>query len=249
MPDELVEPLPDVPEAPELPAVPEVPEVSLPDGVLLALHIASLFIGTTYHDPQVSLFNVTYAFVPLYLALLASMLPYPASLRSGVAAWLFFATETTLFALPYFGEAPAREGLLPTMMLVWVGYPSMLALVIGMARRHDRMLQTYAAKVRAAKQAGNRVVAVGSTSTRALEWIARQKGEVAGDQGIARLYLRPGDRFRVVDALITNFHLPGSTPLILVAAFAGLDLVLRAYREAIQQKYRFYSYGDAMLIL
>lgn len=106
-----------------------------------------------------------------------------------------------------------------------------------------------AAKVRAAKQAGNRVVAVGSTSTRALEWIARQKGEVAGDQGIARLYLRPGDRFRVVDALITNFHLPGSTPLILVAAFAGLDLVLRAYREAIQQKYRFYSYGDAMLIL
>ena len=63
------------------------------------------------------------------------------------------------------------------------------------------------------------------------------------------LYIRPGDRFRVLDGLITNFHLPGSTPLILVAAFAGLDFVRSAYREAIERKYRFYSYGDAMLIL
>jgi len=69
--------------------------------------------------------------------------------------------------------------------------------------------------------AGHRVVAVGSTSTRTLEWIAREKGRVVADEGIARLYLRPGDRFHVIDALITNFHLPGSTPLILVAAFAG----------------------------
>jgi len=99
------------------------------------------------------------------------------------------------------------------------------------------------------KRAGHRVVAVGSTSTRTLEWTALQKGKVAADDGIARLYLRPGDRFRVLDALITNFHLPGSTPLILVAAFAGLDLVRRAYREAIERQYRFYSYGDAMLIL
>ena len=106
-----------------------------------------------------------------------------------------------------------------------------------------------AAKIRAVKQAGKRVVAVGSTSTRTLEWIARQKGEVIADEGIARLYLCPGDRFRVLDALITNFHLPGSTPLILVAAFAGLESVLRAYQEAIEKKYRFYSYGDAMLIL
>ncbi len=106
-----------------------------------------------------------------------------------------------------------------------------------------------AARIRRAKQEGKRVVAVGSTSTRALEWIAQQKGEIVADEGIARLYMRPGDRFRVLDALITNFHLPGSTPLILVAAFAGLDLVRRAYREAIGREYRFYSYGDAMLIL
>ena len=106
-----------------------------------------------------------------------------------------------------------------------------------------------AAKINSTKAAGHRIVAVGSTSTRTLEWIARQKGKVEADEGIARLYLRPGDRFNVLDALITNFHLPGSTPLILVAAFAGLDLIQRAYREAIERQYRFYSYGDAMLIL
>jgi S-adenosylmethionine:tRNA ribosyltransferase-isomerase len=106
-----------------------------------------------------------------------------------------------------------------------------------------------AKKINHVKQAGHRVVAVGSTSTRTLEWIARQKGKIVADEGIARLYLRPGDSFCVIDALVTNFHLPGSTPLVLVAAFAGLDLVMRAYKEAIERRYRFYSYGDAMLIL
>ena len=104
-------------------------------------------------------------------------------------------------------------------------------------------------KINRTKQAGGRIIAVGSTSTRTLEWVAQRKGKLEADQGIARLYIRPGDSFRVIDALITNFHLPGSTPLILVAAFAGLDLVRRAYKEAVQMRYRFYSYGDAMLIL
>lgn len=106
-----------------------------------------------------------------------------------------------------------------------------------------------AMKINRAKQSGHRIVAVGSTSTRTLEWIALQKGQVEADEGIARLYIHPGDSFRVIDALITNFHLPGSTPLILVAAFAGLERVRRAYAEAIKSRYRFYSYGDAMLIL
>ena len=106
-----------------------------------------------------------------------------------------------------------------------------------------------AGKINAAKRAGRRVVAVGSTSTRALEWISQQRGQVVADEGIARLFVRPGDRFDVIDGMITNFHLPGSTPLILVAAFAGLELVRRAYQEAIERRYRFYSYGDAMLIL
>jgi S-adenosylmethionine:tRNA ribosyltransferase-isomerase len=106
-----------------------------------------------------------------------------------------------------------------------------------------------AAKINRTKQHGGRIVAVGSTSTRTLEWIALRKGGVIADSGIARLYIHPGDSFRVLDALITNFHLPRSTPLVLVAAFAGLDLVRRAYREAIEKQYRFYSYGDAMMIL
>ena len=106
-----------------------------------------------------------------------------------------------------------------------------------------------AEKINRAKLAGRRVVAVGSTSTRALEWVVRQRGRIVADEGVARLYLRPGDQFRVLDALVTNFHLPRSTPLILVAAFAGLGLIKRAYREAIERGYRFYSYGDAMLIL
>jgi S-adenosylmethionine:tRNA ribosyltransferase-isomerase len=106
-----------------------------------------------------------------------------------------------------------------------------------------------AEKINHAKKGGHRVVAVGSTSTRTLEWVARKKGRADADEGIARLYIHPGDSFRLTDALITNFHLPGSTPLILVAAFAGLDLVRRAYDEAIKMRYRFYSYGDAMLIL
>ncbi|MEE9186100.1 MAG: S-adenosylmethionine:tRNA ribosyltransferase-isomerase, partial [Candidatus Binatia bacterium] len=93
------------------------------------------------------------------------------------------------------------------------------------------------------------VIAVGSTTTRTLEGIAQRKGSVEADHGITRLFIRPGYAFRVIHGLITNFHLPGSTPLILVAAFAGLDLVRRAYREAVRLRYRFYSYGDAMLVL
>jgi len=112
-----------------------------------------------------------------------------------------------------------------------------------------RLSAAAAEKINHAKQTGGRIVAVGSTSTRAIEWVARSRGAVVADEGIARLYIHPGDRFRVIDALITNFHLPGSTPLILVAAFAGMDLMRRAYNEAIERQYRFYSYGDAMLIL
>lgn len=106
-----------------------------------------------------------------------------------------------------------------------------------------------AARINRTKQEGHRVVAVGSTSTRTIEWVARRTGKIRANHGIARLFIRPGDRFRVIDALITNFHLPASTPLVLVVAFAGLELVRRAYAEAIARKYRFYSYGDAMLIL
>ena len=96
---------------------------------------------------------------------------------------------------------------------------------------------------------GGRVVAVGTTTVRALESAARPDGTVAGGEGATGLVVVPGHRFRVVDALLTNFHLPRSSLLLLVAAFAGREAVLGAYAEAVRLGYRFYSYGDAMLIL
>ncbi|MGH7315915.1 MAG: S-adenosylmethionine:tRNA ribosyltransferase-isomerase, partial [Candidatus Rokuibacteriota bacterium] len=102
--------------------------------------------------------------------------------------------------------------------------------------------------VREAKRAGRRVVAVGTTTTRALEWAAEDDGRLREGAGEADLFIRPGHRFRIVDALITNFHQPRSTLLVLVAALGGCELVLAAYRHAVAARYRFHSYGDAMLI-
>lgn len=103
------------------------------------------------------------------------------------------------------------------------------------------------AAVRAARSAGRSVVAVGTTSLRALESAARD-GPLAAGQGETDLFIAPGYRFGVVDRLITNFHLPRSTLLILVCAFAGMGPVKRAYAHAVAQRYRFFSYGDAMLV-
>jgi len=108
---------------------------------------------------------------------------------------------------------------------------------------------TTAEAVNAAKRAGRRVVAVGTTSVRTLEHAALHHRAVPAGSGDADLFITPGFRFRVVDVFLTNFHLPKSTPLVLVASFAGLEATLRAYTEAIAQRYRFYTYGDAMLIV
>jgi S-adenosylmethionine:tRNA ribosyltransferase-isomerase len=102
--------------------------------------------------------------------------------------------------------------------------------------------------IRACKARGGRVVAVGTTATRALESAARG-GELTPWRGETDIYIYPPYRFRALDGLITNFHLPRTTLLLLVAAFAGPELVKRAYAEAVRREYRFYSYGDAMLIL
>lgn len=105
-----------------------------------------------------------------------------------------------------------------------------------------------AAAVRRARSRGSRVVAVGTTSVRALETAALADRTVEAGEGRTELVIVPGSRFRAVDALITNFHLPRSSLLLLVSAFAGRERVLAAYAEAIRAGYRFYSYGDAMLI-
>jgi len=116
-----------------------------------------------------------------------------------------------------------------------------------------------AAIINAAKENGGRIIAVGTTSTRALETAApaasllRSKtaggGQVRATSGSTELFIKPGYEFKIVDAMITNFHLPKSTLLALVVAFAGLENIIAAYRYAIEKRYRFYSYGDAMLIV
>lgn len=99
-----------------------------------------------------------------------------------------------------------------------------------------------------ARREGRRIIALGTTSTRALEAAADEQGLVKSGTGETDIFITPGYRFRLVDGLITNFHLPKSTLLVLVAAFAGRDLILKAYQRAIEEKFRFFSYGDCMLI-
>ena len=104
------------------------------------------------------------------------------------------------------------------------------------------------AAIARAKQQGGRIVAVGTTVVRALESAAQPDGTVFALRGETRLYITPGYRFKVVDALLTNFHLPRTTLLMLVSAMTGVERLRAAYEEAIKERYRFYSYGDAMLI-
>jgi S-adenosylmethionine:tRNA ribosyltransferase-isomerase len=105
-----------------------------------------------------------------------------------------------------------------------------------------------AAAINAARAGGGRVVAVGTTAVRTLEFAADVHGRIAAGSGSCELFIYPGYRFKGLDAMITNFHLPKSTLLMLVAAFAGRENILKAYREAVSARYRFFSYGDAMLI-
>ncbi len=99
------------------------------------------------------------------------------------------------------------------------------------------------------KLRGGKVIAVGTTTTRALESFSDPQGRVKSGRNFSSLFIFPSYRFRVIDGLLTNFHLPRSTLMMLVSAFAGKDLLMTAYQEAVEKKYRFYSYGDAMLIL
>lgn len=102
-------------------------------------------------------------------------------------------------------------------------------------------------RIGATRAAGGRVIAVGTTAVRSLE-TAASDGALKPFTGDSRLFIYPGYRFRAIDGMITNFHLPGSTLVMLVSAFAGRESILRAYAHAVEERYRFFSYGDAMLI-
>ena len=135
-----------------------------------------------------------------------------------------------------------------------VGHDTFRPVRVKDIREHRLGIESYfvghdsASSIERVKKEGRRVIAVGTTVVRTLETIFKRKGEIVADSGITDLLIYPGFNFRIVDALITNFHLPRSSLILLVAAFAGLDLTMKAYRWAVESGYRFYSYGDAMLI-
>ena len=117
-----------------------------------------------------------------------------------------------------------------------------------MHTEHYYIKQEDADKINKAKISGKRVISVGTTSCRTLETVADEKGLVKETEGDTGIFIYPGYKFKCIDALITNFHLPESTLLMLVSAFADKDHILKAYKHAVDNKYRFFSFGDAMLI-
>jgi S-adenosylmethionine:tRNA ribosyltransferase-isomerase len=143
-------------------------------------------------------------------------------------------------------------GLAP--ITLHVGYGTFAPVREEDIREHRMHAERYcipeasAAAINAARARGGRIVAVGTTAVRTLEYAADAHGSVAAGSGICDLFIYPGYRFKAVGAVITNFHLPKSTLLMLVAAFAGRENILKAYREAVSERYRFFSYGDAMMI-
>jgi S-adenosylmethionine:tRNA ribosyltransferase-isomerase len=149
----------------------------------------------------------------------------------------------------------AARGVERTAVTLHVGAGTFKPVQVEDTRDHRMHAEAYelrpecAAAVERCRRRGGRVVAVGTTSLRVLESCADEQGVLAAGAGETRLFLSPGASFRVVDALLTNFHLPRSTLLMLVSAFAGRERVLRLYGEAIERGYRFYSYGDAQLYL
>ena len=118
-----------------------------------------------------------------------------------------------------------------------------------MHTEHFYIKKEDADKINQAKQEGHRVIAVGTTSCRVLETIANENGEVSDTEADTGIFIYPGYKFKCIDSLITNFHLPESTLIMLVSSLAGKEFIMQAYEKAVQEKYRFFSFGDAMLIL
>ncbi len=148
----------------------------------------------------------------------------------------------------------AERGVERAELVLHVGPGTFQPVKVSRVEDHRVASEAYAvppetaAALARARSRGGRIVAVGTTTVRTLESAAGADGSVAAGAGETDLVIRPGHRFRAVDVLLTNFHLPRSSLLLLVAAFAGREAVLRAYAEAVRQRYRFYSYGDAMMV-
>jgi S-adenosylmethionine:tRNA ribosyltransferase-isomerase len=172
-----------------------------------------------------------------------------------------FAKERGAVAAPTAGlhfdtdllEKIARQGTAIHYLTLHVGAGTFLPVRVADINQHQMhsewmvVDESLCEAIRACKARGGRVIAVGTTVVRALE-TASQSGEIKSFHGETSIFIKPGYQFQCVDTLITNFHLPKSTLLMLVSAFAGFDLIQKAYHEAVSQKYRFFSYGDAMIL-
>lgn len=173
-----------------------------------------------------------------------------------------YASERGAIAAPTAGlhftrellDAISDKGVEIVEITLHVGYGTFLPVRVADIREHKMHSEIYhipkkaADCINRARSTGHRVVAVGTTSVRTLEYVSNGTGRVQPGSGACDLYIYPGFRFSLIDAMITNFHLPESTLLMLVSAFAGRERILNAYREAVRKKYRFFSYGDAMMI-
>lgn len=170
------------------------------------------------------------------------------------AAGAVAAPTAGLHFTPELMQRLAARGVQTTRLTLHVGIGTFQPIATPDPRDHAMHAERFeipeeaARAVERARARGARVVAVGTTSVRALEARSDDSGRLAPGRGSTDLFILPGHRFRCVDALLTNFHLPRSTLLMLVCAFAGRERVLRLYRHAVEAGYRFYSYGDAMLL-
>ncbi|PYJ76152.1 MAG: tRNA preQ1(34) S-adenosylmethionine ribosyltransferase-isomerase QueA, partial [Verrucomicrobia bacterium] len=163
---------------------------------------------------------------------------YAAGALAAPTAGLHFTPEI-LCAIPH------------TFVTLHVGSGTFLPVRSESVAEHRMHAERFSISTEAASKVNNarRIVAVGTTTVRTLESARGEGGEVLAQEGVTDIFIYPPYDFRAVDVLLTNFHLPRSTLLMLVSAFAGREFLLRAYQEAIRERYRFYSYGDCMLIL
>jgi len=147
-------------------------------------------------------------------------------------------------------ETLKSRGIDIAQVTLHVGYGTFLSIETEIVEDHRMESETFEIGEEAAEKINRaeRIVAVGTTSIRTLESASDQNGMVRQGRGRTDLFIYPGYRFKVVDRVLTNFHLPASSLFLLVCAFAGKDLMYRAYEKAIEEKFRFYSYGDCMLI-
>ena len=152
--------------------------------------------------------------------------------------------------------ALAARGIATTRVTLHVGLDTFRPVTVDYAEDHVihkewcSVPEEAATAIAEARRRGSNVVAVGTTAARTLESYGRQSNGIAGEpfSGMTGIYITPGYEWKMVDSMVTNFHLPRSTLLLMLSAFAGKDLLLAAYREAIRERYRFYSFGDAMLV-